>query len=89
MAEGCRCYYSGIVTSSTSQLQHRNFGYDMSYVRQQYSNLFDIAARTSTSLAKTRRIYDSGIVTPRHRIYDATSKKWSICKVGIVYPAPS
>ena len=68
MAEGCRMYYSSIVTSSTSQLRHQNFGEDMSYILQCYSNLFDIAATTSTSLAKTCCIYDSGIVTPRHRI---------------------
>ena len=28
MAEGCRIYYSGIVTSLTSQLRHQNFGKD-------------------------------------------------------------
>ena len=69
MAEGCRMYYSGIVTSSSSQLQYRNFGEDMLYILQQYSNLFDIAATTSTSLAKTCHVYNSFIVTPCHRIY--------------------
>ena len=87
MAEGCRIYDRGIKTSSTLQLQHRNFGEDMSYIRQQYSNLFDIPATTSTSLAKTCRINDSCIVTPA--ISYTTSKKWSIYEVGIVYSAPS
>ena len=48
-------------------------GCRMYYTGNRYSNLFDIAATTSTSLAKTCRIYDSGIVTPA--ITFTTSKK--------------
>ena len=79
MAEGCRMYFRGIVTSWTLQLPHRNFGKGMSYVLQWYSNLFDNAATTSTSLAKICCIYNSGIVNPRHRIYDIEEMEYIQC----------
>ena len=84
MVEGWRMYYRGIVTSLTLQLQHRNFGEDMSYILQWYSNLFDIAATTSTSLAKTCRIYDSSIVTPRRCIYDIKEIEYIRCRYNIL-----